>query len=41
MKTSIIGSGFAGLSTAAVLAQKGYEVHVFEKNNQIGGRAKG
>ena len=39
MKISIIGSGFAGLSTAAVLAQKGYEVHVFEKNNQIGGRA--
>ena len=35
MKISIIGSGFAGLSTVAILAQEGYAVHLFEKNNQI------
>lgn len=36
----IIGSGFAGLSSAAYLAQMGHEVTVFEKNDQIGGRAR-
>jgi len=40
MKTSIIGSGFAGLSTAAILARNGYSVDVFEKNSQSGGRAR-
>ncbi len=40
MKTTIIGSGFAGLSTAAVLAKKGYDVTVLEKNKDIGGRAR-
>ena len=35
MKTTIIGSGFAGLSTAAVLANKGYDVTVLEKNKDI------
>jgi phytoene desaturase len=38
-KIAVIGSGFAGLSAAASLAQKGFKVHVFEKNDQIGGRA--
>ena len=37
MKISIIGIGFTGLSTVAILAQEGYAVHVFKKNNQIGG----
>ena len=40
MNITIIGSGFAGLSTAAVLANKGYSVQVLEKHNQIGGRAR-
>ena len=36
----VIGSGFAGLTAAAVLAADGNEVTVFEKNAQIGGRAR-
>jgi len=36
----IIGSGFAGLASAASLAQKGIDVTVFEKNSTIGGRAR-
>lgn len=36
----IIGSGFAGLSSAAYLAQMGHQVTVFEKNDQLGGRAR-
>lgn len=39
-KISIIGSGFASLSAACYLAQAGYEVNVFEKNAQLGGRAR-
>lgn len=37
---TIIGSGFAGLSTAAHLARSGYRVDVLEKNDDIGGRAR-
>ena len=37
---AVIGSGFSGLSTAAYLAKQGYSVHVYEKNNQLGGRAR-
>ncbi|KXX72451.1 NAD(P)/FAD-dependent oxidoreductase [Flammeovirga sp. SJP92] len=36
----IIGSGFSGLSAAITLADQGHEVHVYEKNEQIGGRAR-
>jgi phytoene desaturase len=39
-KIAIIGSGFSGLSAAAYLSKAGHEVHVFEKNNSIGGRAR-
>ena len=39
-KTTIIGGGFAGLSTAAQLAKRGYNVSIIEKNLQIGGRAR-
>ncbi|MCX8480894.1 MAG: phytoene desaturase family protein [Sediminibacterium sp.] len=39
-KIGIIGSGFAGLSAASYLAKEGYEVHIFEKNNELGGRAR-
>src|SRR6187402_3492503 len=35
----VIGSGFAGLSAACVLAKEGYKVTVLEKNSQPGGRA--
>ena len=40
MNVTIIGSGFAGLSAAAILAKQGYNVSVIEKHNQIGGRAR-
>lgn len=39
-KIAVIGSGFSGLSAAAYLAAEGHEVHVFEKNQTIGGRAR-
>jgi phytoene desaturase len=39
-RIAIIGSGFSGLSAAAYTAQDGHEVHVFEKHNQPGGRAR-
>jgi phytoene desaturase len=35
----IIGSGLGGLATAAYLAKAGLKVTVFEKNEQLGGRA--
>jgi phytoene desaturase len=35
----IIGAGFGGMSSAAYLAQAGYEVTVIEKNAKAGGRA--
>lgn len=39
-KAIIIGAGFGGISLAAMLAKKGYQVEVFEKNSAIGGRAR-
>jgi phytoene desaturase len=39
-KVAVIGSGFAGLSAACTLAQAGFEVTVFEKNDTPGGRAR-
>ena len=39
-KIAVIGSGFSGLSAAAYAAQAGHEVHVFEKNGSLGGRAR-
>ena len=38
-KIIIIGSGFSSLAAASYLAQAGNEVSIFEKNNNIGGRA--
>ena len=35
----IIGGGFGGLSAACFLADKGYEVELIEKNEEVGGRA--
>ncbi len=37
---TIIGSGFAALSTACYLAKEGLPVEVFEKNADLGGRAR-
>lgn len=37
---SVIGAGFSGISAAAYLAKAGHEVHVFEKNESAGGRAR-
>jgi phytoene desaturase len=39
-KVIVIGSGFSGLSAAAYLSAAGHEVHVFEKNETAGGRAR-
>jgi monoamine oxidase len=35
----IIGSGFGGLGSAAILAKAGWDVTVLEKNEMVGGRA--
>ncbi|MEZ4849490.1 MAG: phytoene desaturase family protein [Bacteroidia bacterium] len=39
-KVIVIGSGFAGLATAALLGKAGYQVIILEKNEQPGGRAR-
>lgn len=39
-RIAVIGSGFSGLSAAAYLSAEGHEVHVFEKNSSLGGRAR-
>jgi len=39
-KIVIIGSGFSSLSAASYLSKKGFDVHVFEKNDTLGGRAR-
>ncbi len=38
-KIVIIGGGIGGLATANLLARDGHEVHVYEKNDQLGGRS--
>lgn len=38
-KVAIIGAGLGGLSAASRLADRGFEVHVFEKNSYPGGKA--
>lgn len=37
---AVIGSGFSGLAASAYLGKAGYDVTIFEKNDQIGGRAR-
>lgn len=37
-KVIIIGSGIGGLSAGALLSKKGFDVSIFEKNNNFGGR---
>lgn len=38
-KVIIIGAGIGGLATANLLQKAGFEVHVYEKNSSLGGRA--
>ncbi len=37
-KIAVVGAGVAGISAALNLAEKGFEVHLFEQKNSIGGR---
>ena len=37
---AIIGSGFSSLSAACYLAKKGHNITVYEKNSDLGGRAR-
>lgn len=39
-KIAVIGSGFAGLSAATFLAKAGNDVTLYEKNSDVGGRAR-
>ena len=39
-KVAIIGSGFSSFSAASTLAAKGIDVHIFEKNETVGGRSR-
>jgi len=39
-KIAVIGAGFSGLSAAAYLSREGHSVQVFEKNAEVGGRAR-
>ena len=38
-KIAIIGSGISGLSAAYLLSEK-YDVHLYEKNNRLGGHTR-
>lgn len=39
-RLAVIGAGFSGLSAATHLAAAGHEVHVYEKHDRAGGRAR-
>ena len=39
-KVAIIGAGFSGLSASCYLAKAGYDVTVYEKHQNLGGRAR-
>ena len=38
ISVAVVGSGLAGLSAAIELADRGYDVHIFEKNEYLGGK---
>lgn len=37
---AVLGSGFSSLSAACYLAKAGHQVHIYEKNKTLGGRAR-
>jgi phytoene desaturase len=39
-QVTVVGAGFAGLSSACYLAREGYNVRILEKNEGLGGRAR-
>ncbi len=39
-KIYILGAGITGLFTALKLSEKGYDVEVIEKDNEVGGMAR-
>ena len=39
-KIIVIGSGFSSLAASCYLAKMGHDVHIFEKNETVGGRAR-
>ena len=39
-RITIIGSGFSALAASSYLAKSGHDVHVYEKNESVGGRAR-
>ena len=39
-KVYIVGAGIGGLAAGALLSKQGYQVELFEKENNIGGRAQ-
>ena len=39
-KVIVVGSGFGGIASALRLRSKGYEVSLFEKHQDLGGRAR-
>ncbi|WP_196892582.1 phytoene desaturase family protein [Aureivirga marina] len=39
-KIYILGSGFSSLAASCYLAKAGFDVHILEKNNTLGGRAR-
>jgi 15-cis-phytoene desaturase len=40
MKVAIFGAGIAGLTAAHELAERGFQVHVYEKDSTPGGKAR-
>ncbi len=38
-RVAIVGSGLAGLAAAVALANRGFEITLFEARRQLGGRA--
>ncbi|MEZ5002894.1 MAG: FAD-dependent oxidoreductase [Chitinophagales bacterium] len=37
-KVAVIGGGIAGIASASALSERGFEVHLFEKANYLGGK---